>query len=85
VIVAGKMRRWKGQLLDVDLPHLRRQLETSRDHVFVAARIPQDLFPATDRACRMSPEFCLAARVFCVKTGQSLHGQASREQDTDFL
>jgi cytosine/adenosine deaminase-related metal-dependent hydrolase len=44
VIVAGKMRKWKGQLLDVDLPHLRRQLEASRDHIFAAAGIPQDLF-----------------------------------------
>ena len=44
VIVAGKVRKWKGQLLDVDLPHLRRQLETSRDYVFTAAGIPQDLF-----------------------------------------
>ena len=31
-------------LLDVDLPHLRRQLEASRDYVFSAAGIPQDLF-----------------------------------------
>jgi 5-methylthioadenosine/S-adenosylhomocysteine deaminase len=44
VIVAGKVRKWKGQLLDVDLPHLRRQLEASRDYVFDAAGIPQDLF-----------------------------------------
>jgi 5-methylthioadenosine/S-adenosylhomocysteine deaminase len=44
VIVAGKVRKWKGQLLDVDLPHLRRQLEASRDYVFAAAGIPQDLF-----------------------------------------
>src|SRR5438477_11515070 len=44
VIVAGKVRKWQGQLLDVDLPHLRRQLEASRDHIFAAAGIPQDLF-----------------------------------------
>jgi 5-methylthioadenosine/S-adenosylhomocysteine deaminase len=44
VIVAGKVRKWKGQLLDVDLPHLRHQLEASRDYVFKAAGIPQDLF-----------------------------------------
>src|SRR6266404_5457738 len=44
VIVAGKVRKWKGQLLGVDLPHLRRQLEASRDYVFTAAGIPQDLF-----------------------------------------
>ena len=44
VIVAGKVRKWKGQLLDVDLAHLRQQLEASRDYVFTAADIPQDLF-----------------------------------------
>jgi 5-methylthioadenosine/S-adenosylhomocysteine deaminase len=44
VIVAGKVRKWKGQLLDVDLPNLRQQLEASRDYVFNAAGIPQDLF-----------------------------------------
>jgi len=44
VIVAGKVRKWKGQVLDVDLPHLRRQLEASRDYVFAQAGIPQDLF-----------------------------------------
>ena len=44
VIVAGKVRKWKGRLLDVDLRNLRRQLEASRDHVFAAAGIPQDLF-----------------------------------------
>ena len=44
VIVAGKVRKWKGRLLDVDLPRLRQQLEASRDYVFAAAGIPQDLF-----------------------------------------
>jgi cytosine/adenosine deaminase-related metal-dependent hydrolase len=44
VIVAGKIRKWKGQLLDVDLPRLRSQLEASRDFVFSAAGIPQNLF-----------------------------------------
>jgi cytosine/adenosine deaminase-related metal-dependent hydrolase len=45
VIVAGKVRKWKGQLLDVDMNHLRRQLERSRDYLFKAANIPQNLFP----------------------------------------
>ena len=31
VIVAGKVRKWKGQLLDVNLDQLRSQLEASRD------------------------------------------------------
>jgi 5-methylthioadenosine/S-adenosylhomocysteine deaminase len=44
VIVAGKVRKWKGRLLDVDLPHLRQQLESSGDYVFAGAGIPQDLF-----------------------------------------
>lgn len=44
VIVAGKVRKWKGRLVDVDLRRLRRDLENSRDYLFNAARIPQNLF-----------------------------------------
>jgi cytosine/adenosine deaminase-related metal-dependent hydrolase len=44
VIVAGKVRKWKGQLVDVDLNHLRRQIEASRDYIFAAAGVPQNLF-----------------------------------------
>jgi 5-methylthioadenosine/S-adenosylhomocysteine deaminase len=44
VIVAGKVRKWKGQLLDADLNRLRQQLEASRDYLFSAAGIPQNLF-----------------------------------------
>jgi 5-methylthioadenosine/S-adenosylhomocysteine deaminase len=44
VIVAGDVRKWKGQLVDVDLRRLRRELEASRNHIFEAAGIPQDLY-----------------------------------------
>jgi 5-methylthioadenosine/S-adenosylhomocysteine deaminase len=44
VIVAGKIRKWKGRLVDVDLNRLRRQLEESRDYLFDAAGIAQNLF-----------------------------------------
>jgi 5-methylthioadenosine/S-adenosylhomocysteine deaminase len=44
VIVAGKIRKWKGRLLDVNLDRLRGQLEASRDFIFKTANIPQDLF-----------------------------------------
>ena len=44
VIVAGKVRKWKGQLLDVDLAGLRQQLEASRDYIFSKANIPQNPF-----------------------------------------
>ncbi len=46
VMVAGKLRKWKGKLLDVDLPKLKRELEASRDHLFSAAGVEQDLFRA---------------------------------------
>jgi 5-methylthioadenosine/S-adenosylhomocysteine deaminase len=42
VIVAGKVRKWKGRLLDVNLDHLRSQLEASRDYIFSKANIPAD-------------------------------------------
>ena len=45
VIVAGKVRKWKGRLLDVDMNHLRRQLENSRDYLFRTAGIAKNLFP----------------------------------------
>ena len=44
VIVAGKVRKWQGKLLDVDLRRLRRDLEASRDYLFNAAGIQQNLF-----------------------------------------
>ena len=44
VIVAGKIRKWKGRLLDVDLSRLRNKLEDSRDFIYRAANIPQNLF-----------------------------------------
>ncbi|HVV62515.1 MAG TPA: amidohydrolase family protein [Pseudolabrys sp.] len=44
VIVAGKIRKWQGELLDVDLPRLRSQLEASRDYIFNKAGIPKNLF-----------------------------------------
>src|ERR1051325_10771531 len=45
VIVAGKVRKWKGRLLGVDLAHLRSQLEASRDYIFQAAGVTRNLFP----------------------------------------
>lgn len=44
VIVAGKVRKWKGRLLGVNLPHLRRQLDASRDYIFATAGVPRNLF-----------------------------------------
>jgi len=46
VFVAGKLRKWRGELVGVDLHKLRRDLEASRDYLFQAAGIPQDLFRA---------------------------------------
>jgi len=44
VIVAGKIRKWRGRLLDVNLNRLRRELDASRDYLFSAAGISRDLF-----------------------------------------
>lgn len=44
VIVAGKVRKWKGRLLDADLDRLRQDLAASRDHLFGAVGLPQGLF-----------------------------------------
>src|SRR5262245_35546994 len=44
VIVAGKVRKWKGRLLDVNLNRLRRELEASRDYLFSAAGVDRNVF-----------------------------------------
>jgi hypothetical protein len=44
VIVAGTVRKWKGRLLDVNVDKLRSDLENSRDYIFSAAGVPQNLF-----------------------------------------
>ena len=44
VLVAGKVKKWRGELLGVDIPRLRRELEASRDYLFQQAGIAQDLF-----------------------------------------
>jgi 5-methylthioadenosine/S-adenosylhomocysteine deaminase len=44
VIVAGKVRKWKGKLLDANIGRLRRELEASRDYLFATANVPQNLF-----------------------------------------
>jgi len=46
VVVAGKIRKWKGRLLDVDLAKLRTELGASRDYLFKAAGVTRDLFRA---------------------------------------
>jgi 5-methylthioadenosine/S-adenosylhomocysteine deaminase len=44
VIVAGKVRKWKGKLVNVNVDKLRKDLEASRDYIFTAAKVPQNVF-----------------------------------------
>ncbi|WP_239014910.1 amidohydrolase family protein [Archangium violaceum] len=44
VIVAGRIRKWRGALLDVDLGRLRSEIEASRDYLFEKAGVPRELF-----------------------------------------
>jgi 5-methylthioadenosine/S-adenosylhomocysteine deaminase len=44
VMVAGKIRKWKGALVGHDMAKLRRDLEASRDYIFEKAGIKHDLF-----------------------------------------
>ena len=44
VLVAGQIRKWRGELMGYDLDRLRAEMEASRDYLFEAAKIPQDLF-----------------------------------------
>ncbi len=56
VIVAGKVRKWKGRLLDTNLGRLRRDLEESRDYLFEQRRHPAGSVPPTLRCSRHSYE-----------------------------
>lgn len=44
VLVAGKVKKWKGSLLGFDVARLRGELEKSRDYLFSAAGIEKNLF-----------------------------------------
>jgi 5-methylthioadenosine/S-adenosylhomocysteine deaminase len=44
VIVAGKVRKWKGRLLDVDLDRLRDQVADTRDFLYQRAGVTQNVF-----------------------------------------
>jgi 5-methylthioadenosine/S-adenosylhomocysteine deaminase len=46
VIVAGKIRKWKGKMQGANLNKLRRELEESRDYLFAQAGIQKNLFRA---------------------------------------
>jgi 5-methylthioadenosine/S-adenosylhomocysteine deaminase len=46
VICAGQVRKWQGAVLGHDIAKLRRELEASRDYLFAAANVEQDLFRA---------------------------------------
>jgi 5-methylthioadenosine/S-adenosylhomocysteine deaminase len=46
VIVAGKIRKWNGSLLDVDVDRLRPRLAATRDFLYTATGVPQNPFPA---------------------------------------
>ena len=44
VMVAGRIRKWKGRILDADIAKLRSELESSRDYLFDKAGVKRDLF-----------------------------------------
>jgi cytosine/adenosine deaminase-related metal-dependent hydrolase len=44
VFVAGKVRKWQGKLVGVDLPKLRRHIETARDGLLQRAKYSRELF-----------------------------------------
>ena len=46
VMVAGQIRKRRGQLVGVDLTKLHKELEASRDYLFSAAGFELDLFRA---------------------------------------
>ena len=43
VFIAGRVRKWHGELVDVDLAHVRRLVEASREHILARAGWPKTL------------------------------------------
>jgi hypothetical protein len=43
-MVAGKIRKWRGELVGFDVAKLRAELEASRDYLFEASGIERDVF-----------------------------------------
>ena len=46
VIVAGKIRKWNGRLLNADLDRLRAELAVTRDFLYREAGVTRNPFPA---------------------------------------
>ena len=46
VLCAGDVKKWRGALVGYDVAKLRAELTASRDYVFAAAGIEQNLFRA---------------------------------------
>ncbi len=44
VFIAGKVMKWQGKLVDVDLSRIRRVTENARDGLLARAKYPRDLF-----------------------------------------
>lgn len=44
VFIGGRAKKWRGELLDVDLDRIRRLVDESRDHVVTAAGWPETMF-----------------------------------------
>jgi cytosine/adenosine deaminase-related metal-dependent hydrolase len=44
VFIAGKVMKWQGKLVGVDLNRIRRAIETARDGVLTRAKVPRNLF-----------------------------------------
>ncbi len=44
VLIGGEIRKWRGELVGVDLERLGRQVDESRDYVVTAAGWPETLF-----------------------------------------
>ena len=44
VFIAGKVKKWRGNLVGVDMPRVLRSMQEARDGVLRRANFPMDLF-----------------------------------------
>jgi len=51
VFIAGKVMKWQGKLVGVDLSRIRRTIDKARDGLLARAKVPRSLF---DSCCAPS-------------------------------
>jgi hypothetical protein len=44
VFIAGRVKKWRGKLVGIDLPRVLRSIQEARDNVLRRANFPMEIF-----------------------------------------